>query len=313
MNLMSIAYDTPAPIDLEEYGLPAQESQWRAIDAESWQEATQIATHAMPQWHTVGNIIRCLGDEKRTVPSGVGTFGCHVVISSLCQQIILLRKACAANPDLFAQGQHYFSRCLQRWQEMWEQEPESSLTPDHPQGPILFNSTAILRVASIRLAADYAPVRKAFITGPTFDDISTIINSLPHIERNDCSSRAALQACLALQVPVQLGFTVIARASFWVWSIQHSLSYFECALFLTQWLRLVQSARDLTHDENHALGLVRQIVDSSGLSFDQNSPLSMMVLQLFIKLLDTGDLTVWGLTPKMARVLQGISQQIQGG
>lgn len=312
MTLMSIAYDTSAPIELEDvHGLPAHEDQWRAMDSESWHRATELVR--APQCHTVGDIIRRLSDESQPVPTGVGMFGCHVVISSLCQKIILFRKSCAGSHELFLQGQHYFSRCLQRWQQMWEQEPESSLTPDHPQGPIPFNSTALLRVASIRLAADYAPIRKSFIAGPTFDDLSTITNTLPRIDRNDQSTRAALQACLALRVPFQLGFTVIARASFWVWSIQHSLSYFECALFLTQWLQLVQNAGDLSLDESHVLNLVRQVLDSSGLSFDQGGSLSMMVLQLFIKLLDTGDLTVWGLTPKMARVLRGVSQQLQGG
>ena len=45
---------------------------------------------------------------------------------------------------------------------MWESEPQSSLSPDNPRGPILFNCTAMLRLAYIRLVSDYSPLRNSF-------------------------------------------------------------------------------------------------------------------------------------------------------
>ncbi|CAI0651435.1 unnamed protein product [Colletotrichum noveboracense] len=149
MNLMTTAYDIPSPLLLEaQHGMPAHEKQWCARTEVDWAGAMRCAGNQT--WPSAHVIVERLVDEFLPVPSPIGMFGCHVLISFLLQKIILLRRSCPTQDVIYLENRRYFMRALQRWQLMWESEPEASLTPDHPQGPILFNCTALLRVAYIR-------------------------------------------------------------------------------------------------------------------------------------------------------------------
>ncbi|KEF61167.1 uncharacterized protein A1O9_02732, partial [Exophiala aquamarina CBS 119918] len=66
------------------------------------------------------------------------------------------------------------------------------------------------------------------------DEIGRKLEEMEPIRRNSYKTRAVLYACLALKVPVNLGFEVTAKTKSWIWSVQHALSYFECALLLSK-------------------------------------------------------------------------------
>lgn len=312
---MAIAYDIPSHLRLEDvHGLPAHEELWRAPDDATWKN--EMASAAPVEWQSVEAVIQRLAMDTLPPPTRIGPFACHVVISSLCQSFMFLNKAYHGDAEAFNHARQRLSQSLYRWQIMWESEPSSGqgTSPDNPSGPMPFNSTAMLRVAHIRLAADHAPLRSAFtIHGLSEERIAaTIASTLRPLSRDTYSCRAALQSCLALRVPVQLGFSVIARTGFWAWSVQHALSYFECAVFLGRWLLSIQTVDviDLTPEEKGILSLVEQIIEASPFTLEGqegNSKFShaRAILRLFARLLDTGDVTVWGLSPKMSRVLEG--------
>lgn len=221
---MTIAFNVPSPFLLEDrHGLPAHESEWNSTTESEW----LLAKSSVPlqKWHSARAAAERLGDETQPVPSNLGMFGCHVLISYLAQRIILFRRSCTRDSPGFHDTRNYFLRLLKRWQIMWENEPESTLSPENPHGPILFNCTAILRVAYIRLVSDYSPVREAFSTCSEYQ-VAKTLEAMEVPRREPETTRAVLQACLALRIPAQLGFKVVARTSFWVWSVQHSLSYF---------------------------------------------------------------------------------------
>lgn len=302
---MQVAYDIPSPLLLEDqYGMPFHEVQWRARTEAEWQLET--AKLQPQEWLTAQEIIRRLGDEALPTPSNIGIFGCHVIISTLLQKIILFRQSCSSNDYGFLELRQKYIRALRRWQMMWESEPDSSLSPDHPCGPILFNSTAILRVAYIRLVADFSQIRRAFSFCDAPADIEAKINLMEIPLRDPQTTRAALQACLALRIPVHLGFKVVSKTSFWMWSVQHSLCYFECALLLSKWVQLMENSSDLSEEEQNVLALVSRVLNASGSedphAMSQNLPAA--ILRSWARLLDTGDMTVWQIQPKMAQVLR---------
>ncbi|KAH8692214.1 hypothetical protein BGW36DRAFT_464752 [Talaromyces proteolyticus] len=301
MNLMTIAYDIVSPVDLEDaFGMPCDESQWNAKTPEQWLEAQ---TTNAERWPCASAILQRLADDSLPVPQKIGMFGCHIVMSLMSQKIMLFRKCCSPNYVGFADLREHYFRILRRWQIMWESEPEASLTPDHPRGPILFNCTALLRLAYIRLVADYSPIRAAFSLPTTMEDIAGRINVLPPPVRCSQTTRAVLHACLALRIPIHLGLKVIARSSFWIWSVQHALCYFDCALLLGQWLQMMQHTQDLSQEEETVLDLVHQIVGGS-VTCSTRSIDSVHLLGLWAQLLDTKETTVWHIMPNMAKVLR---------
>ncbi|KAF3809919.1 hypothetical protein GCG54_00014133 [Colletotrichum gloeosporioides] len=306
MNLMTIAYDIPSPMLLEaQHGMPAHENQWCARTEVDWIEAMRCA--GIQTWPSAQAIVERLVDESLPVPSHIGMFGCHVLISFLVQKIILLRRSCPTKDVIYLENRRCFIRALRRWQLMWESEPEASLSPDHPQGPILFNCTALLRVAYIRLVSDYSPIRRGFAASCSEDKIASSITGIEAPIRDADTTRAAIQACLALRVPTQLGFKMIARTSFWVWSVQHALSYFECALLLSKWLQANQQASDLSAEERRIRHMLEQTVGPSNGSFqaeESSTRLDVRVLKRWAELFKTENTTVWQIMPKMARILE---------
>lgn len=321
---MTVAYDIPSCLQVDDiHGLPAPNIQWDAQDSDSWNEAM---TQTEPQqWHTVRSVVEQLAADGVPPPIKIGPFACHIVISTLCQAIMLFHKVHRGlKTEAFAHGRRSVAHSLNRWHIMWESEPNAvwAVSPDNPYGPMAFNCTAILRIAHIRLAADHAPVRNAFSVRAQSEAriataITTLLQPMPR-DAYDC--RAAFQACLALRVPIQLGFAVISRTGFWSWSVQHALSYFECAVFLGRWLLSIQTtaAENLTSEEREIFTLVEQIIEGSpaganaeGANFKESHPRA--ILRLFIGLLDTSDVTVWALSPRMSKVLETWLEQLYQG
>lgn len=303
-TLMTVAYDIQTSVVLPP-GLkpPCHEELWEAGTEDEW---LQLSTATIQQnSSSVSAIIRQLSDESLPLPVNVGTLGCHVVIVALLKRILSFRISCESFEPSVAQKRQDFITSLRRWQRMWENEPESSLSPHDPRGPILFNSTAILRLSYVRLVADFSSVRRSFSILDSPQEIEREISRTEPISRDLQTTRAALQTCLALRVPVYLGLKLVARTSFWNWSVQHALSYFECALYLAKWLRTVQTSKELSEDERAVLNLSREVLQASRNSNGEVAPhgLPAEVLRSWAHLLDTADVTVWSIIPKMARVL----------
>ncbi|KAL2784946.1 hypothetical protein BJX66DRAFT_73829 [Aspergillus keveii] len=320
MTLINIAFDVPAALYLEDrFGIPCHESQWTAKSAQEWAGTTLGLTPVTDYCSGAAIADQLLTDEANHIPRQISAFGCHIIISCLVQRIILFRKAFRGPADEHCKPMFSrFLRALRRWQQVWESEPSASLSPSSPHGPMLFNSTALLRLAYIRLVADYSLVRNMFSWCDSNPSIETSIQTAYTIERGPDATRAALHACLALRVPAQLGFNVVARTSFWVWSVQHAVCYFECALVLSQWLLCfaTEGAAAISPEEWKVIGLVQQVLSSpvshsSGPTADTFREMSSAVVQRWSQLLDTKETTVWGLIPRLSHVLRLHAEHIQ--
>ena len=195
--------------------------------------------HGFESSLAVYDIIHRLSDESLPLPPLTGTFGCHIVILTILRGILGFSKSTLSIEQGVVASRQSFITTLRRWQEMWENEPGSVLSPKDARGPILFNSTAILRLSYIRLVIDYSSVRQGFSYTDSVEDIQHAIESMRPLPRTCEAARAALHSLLALRIPVRLGLKLVARTDFWTWNVQHALSYFECALLLASWLGIV--------------------------------------------------------------------------
>ena len=108
------------------------------------------------------------------------------------------------------------------------------LDPGNESGPIPFTSSSLLTVAYIRLSLDIGSHRHLESRDPAL--IAQGLANLPDIEKNELLFSALLYSSHQLGIPVRLGIDRVARSQAFFWSVQHAISSFECAVFLSKWL-----------------------------------------------------------------------------
>ncbi|KAG4430609.1 hypothetical protein IFR05_013904 [Cadophora sp. M221] len=263
-NLHSIAYDNPPILRTSELKikLPHSAEEWRAKSAEEWHSAQRDSPQVPFSFHHA--LSKLFSAEEEELPP-ISSLGNYVLIHAIIQQIYIVRQASAISTPTAVNGSlqpseiSKLGQVLRIWQIGWEKAPESSLDPMNPYGPVAFSSTALLRLAYIRLHCDLGPCRGLETRDPQV--IATTLKACPPLTRSPLMSRAILQAAHALSIPVKIGIKFVAHTHTLLWSMQHSLGNLECAFLLSRWLHMIsESMEDLTVDERNLLEMVRSIV-----------------------------------------------------
>lgn len=230
-NMTQMILNTEISMDL-----PSCNCEWRAQNATEWADFRNQETLSFRDvLHDLSSGIPV--HQKKLISS----FGNYVLIVGIFQQIYLARLAASQmskpesplSPDFIQK----IESTLLLWQQSWEATYESTLDPSSPKGPMGFNSTALLRLAYIRLNSNLSPASHFIRQDPSraSDKIKDTLNKPMH--RSSHTDRAVLQCIYALSVPVRVGVAFVARTQTLHWSAQHAICTLECAFFLAQWLR----------------------------------------------------------------------------
>ncbi|KAH7134445.1 hypothetical protein EDB81DRAFT_99404 [Dactylonectria macrodidyma] len=157
-------------------------------------------------------------------------------------------------------------QALRSWQRCWGRTTEATLNPLSPNGLIPFNSTALLRIAYIRMNADLGPYRHVLIRNPSCLASSVASTPTLKLDRTTYTDIAVLQCIHALGIIVRSGIEFVSRTHTQSWSIVHSLSNIECACLLSLWLRSVadlmseQGMQGLRKEETQLLRMTTSVV-----------------------------------------------------
>ncbi|KAJ9605862.1 hypothetical protein H2200_009711 [Cladophialophora chaetospira] len=273
-NIHTILFDLPpmmlaSELDLD---LPCSEAEWRATSDQDWRkERSANLPRASPQRFedALTNLFVDGDDLSRPSQSGAGSFSAlagYALIHAVIQQIWLVRNSrihynqqaqrSLANEDIST-----FERALKRWASCWERNQESSMDPVSPDGPLTFTSTALLRLAYIRLNMDLGPIRSLSSWDPHV--VAGSLYRSPAARRTDKLARAALHCAHALSIPVKLGINYVAQTQLIHWSNQHALCSLECAVLLAKWLEEVTPSElspPITEAEKRVLDFVVHLV-----------------------------------------------------
>ncbi|KAF5683806.1 transcription factor STE12 [Fusarium circinatum] len=306
-NLHSIAFHRPPKLHHSEIGrlnLPCPETWWRAHDEAAWEVAcSKDVYHGITLQASYVNMFSPTGTTSQTWPS---SFGNYLLIHCIVQQIYFSRQSplglpsadpVTLPPDTLLQ----LDMALRRWQENWEATKDSSIEPSAPGGPLSFNSTALLRIAYIRLSADLGPCRRLESQDPT--SIAQGFRNMLLLERTCYVRRAVLQSAHSPSIPIRTGIEYVARTQALTWSIVHSLCNLECGLFLAKWLETIASVLErgetLRKDEKRLLGIVASIICETDLGAEIQREQDALRR---IKLMAISVLRIWGYTFKGAHV-----------
>jgi hypothetical protein len=243
-NLCSMAYDMPPLLLTSEAHLflPLPARLWRAESAWQWQELRQSTAVVEITLHEAFS--RLFSRSNQVLPSQLSSLGHYILIHALIQHVYLLKQTS------FAAGSPYdvqrtlkpddveeVSQALRMWHTSFEQRHQMRAAENVQYGSgdtmtggsLVYNATALLRLAYIRLYTD-APPSRALQTRDSMLIASAIYNT-PPLPRNWRVHRAVFQATHALSLLVKIGVNYVARTKSTEWSIQHSCKSRLCIIY----------------------------------------------------------------------------------
>ncbi|KAJ5805243.1 hypothetical protein N7474_011130 [Penicillium riverlandense] len=291
-DLHTIVYNIPSPIlssDVDGMLLPCQTATFRATSHAKWLKARENETNITFK-DAFSNLFQEDFSTVGTAPNS--TLGNYILVHALIQHIYLVREVFRhRRKDIPEDDIASTEIALRNWKAMWKHTPDSSIDPSNPMGPVSFNSTALLRLAYIRLNADIGPGRALHTRDPT--QIANAFLKSQLISRTPRLLRPVLHAAHALSIPIRIGVHLVAQTQTFRWSIQHSLATLECAFLLSKWLEALSSPaaiETITPGEYKMVMLVKTMLDETDFAvpshFNVGSPSSM-------KLLAANVLRVW--------------------
>ncbi|KIW30174.1 uncharacterized protein PV07_05936 [Cladophialophora immunda] len=274
IQLISIAYNIPPLILTSEIDccLPASAKEWNAKNAQEWEEVRRSSTTRELRFQeSFESLFHNISPQAASM--ALSPVANYILVLAILQHIFLRQQTWTSSKkqNLSAEDIADSARALRCWQTRWERSPESNIDPSSAAGPVAFNSTALLRLAWIRLYSDLGPCRN--LASRDVNLIASAFNNSPVLKRGPELIHPALQAAHALSVPVRMGINFVARTQTVSWSVQHSLSNLECAIFLSKWLETVavaSSTSALEKDELVLIQMIHSLLVETGL-FDDNT------------------------------------------
>ncbi|KIX94352.1 uncharacterized protein Z520_10062 [Fonsecaea multimorphosa CBS 102226] len=262
MNLQTIILDCAPSLWWTEVllDLPCSEEMWNAKTPALWNLARARDTTATSVQTTMENLFYT---DPRTYRPFFSSLGGYFLIHAILQSIWILqqsRRLRAESANAQAQDIKHIQQALRQWRRGWERNQESSMNPISPSGPLTFTSTALLRLAYVRITTETRFIPSLNTWNP--DRVVKAFLQTPPVERSEQATRAALHCAHALSIPVKIGLNFVARTQSFYWASQHALCSLECALFLSKWLTTITatSPTELTKEETLVLDFVIQIV-----------------------------------------------------
>lgn len=205
VNLQSVAFNVvPCMLTSEiQINTPAGQDEWNAKSAEAWAYANRTSKIVSIGFISAfRSLFQPDTTENPTPAPSTSALANYALIFAILQCIFLLREGRVTLPhadtteSLRSEDVESISSALQRWQARWENCPESTIDPVSSSGPVAFNSTALLRLAWIRLHADLGPCRSLASRDPNL--IVEAFKSCPPLRRHAGLALPIVQAAHAL-------------------------------------------------------------------------------------------------------------------
>ncbi|RAH41561.1 transcription factor domain-containing protein [Aspergillus brunneoviolaceus CBS 621.78] len=320
-SVHTIVFDIPPLILTEELtlDLPCTEKEWNATSASQWL-MDRSQSRGEPKLQAALNALFPQSSGAKGRLESFSSMGGYVLIHAMIQNIWLMQKASrlpVSNGGFLSPAViNSLEQALENWCQCWEHNQESSIDPFNPHGPLSFTSTALLRLAYIRLNADFSSARRLQTWNP--DEIARSLKDELCVQRSDRLTRAALHCAHALSTPIKLGINYVAHTLVVSWSNQYALCSLECAVLLAKWLEVATVSNpepSLTEQESKLLEFVLEMVMEvqHGVSrnwlLSNNTRLSATVTRLWARLF-TGDY-IWQLVNLIGRSLNRYAEILE--
>lgn len=331
-NLVVTTYDvTPGFVnntDLE-FEAPEGETLWNAETETEWRELARRA--AKPRCRTVREIMTDVVGEsdesdKGKQPYDVPAFTMLVIMHTVCIHMWLsfqysqvlgsnafsLPARQSLRLALLATTSSTLERCQQAMLQRGKEDQEISW--DNPEGPLLFNCQALLRIASTRQFAIVQNFNRLALFSPDSAVILDAVSAYASAEqtRNQFLTTAAASACEGFLSVIRIGHMLVRKTAALNWSVEHAIAGWDSALFVTKWIHTVECEAPrfpLDAEEEKLFLEVKSHLAEMEFQHEDSKSLAASLANAWSYFLS--DVWVWGVTPKMGLILEKLSEIYQ--
>ena len=263
-SLLVLIYDVPPGVGIThdlEFESPSEEKLWNAATAEEWRSLNGLRLSSPRR--TIRSVMEDMLAGKTNDNAGNGAlyyvsgFTTLIIIHALnmyAWNLSQLSQICMSQSSdlsgvtsntLVTNALHTFARC----HEVLELAKPSGIESfwNNPEGPLLLNCEAMLRVAYTRL----------FLSGGMPEGLVLLLNPPSHNvrlleefvaspqERTPLINKVMANMCEAFSVPAKAGYLLVQKTAAINWSVEHAVAGWGCGMFYALPFSLVSwSTRD---------------------------------------------------------------------
>ncbi|KAG4443120.1 hypothetical protein IFR05_001446 [Cadophora sp. M221] len=329
-NLASILYGYASGFSMLTDGnveMPCHHSLWDAFTAESWRETAKTRDSGSPL-RLKDAVSRLLdGTISSDVPEEywewdpysccVAVNAVSIYISHMTQGLYILGEGsdfAQTNSfqvsDITNQMEMAISRCLQLIKDARVRADES-YTWDETEGPLLFNSLALLRVSYCRIMtqAESASRGMLFCLNENENELAIQQFLSEPTEWTKYLNRAVSVALEGILIPTRIGSSLVKKTAAFTWAIEHAFAGWDSILLVTKWLHaketLQRRGAALDEADLKIVQRVRDMLAEDIESDDSDTSLAATLTRSWAGFYD--DTWVWGVTPKMGKMLRQLA------
>ncbi|KAJ5046781.1 uncharacterized protein L3040_004007 [Drepanopeziza brunnea f. sp. 'multigermtubi'] len=333
-NLISMLLDIASGFSMLTDGtleMPCHHSLWDSANADSWRENAKAWGLGSPL--RLKDAVTRLLDE--TTPHEIPAeywewdpYSCHVAvnavsiyISHMTQGLYFLDESsqhAAADryrvSDITSQMVTAITKCLHLIKGARARADESHAWED-TEGPLLFNSLAILRVSYCRIMTRAESAARGMLFRMNEAEMDHAIRHFlsETMEWTQSLNRAVSVALEGILIPTRIGSGLVRKTAAFAWAIEHALAGWDAILLLSKWLHAKESLqrRGITLDkvDMQIIQRVRDMLAEDSEPNDSSVSLAAALTRSWAGFYD--DTWVWGVTPKMGRILRQLANHYE--
>ncbi|KAF2850840.1 hypothetical protein T440DRAFT_86905 [Plenodomus tracheiphilus IPT5] len=312
-----------------EFEAPEEETLWNAKNETEWKELARRAEK--PRRRTVREIMTDVigefdesdnGKQQYDVPALtmlviMHTVCIHMWLSFQYSQVLggnafSLPARQSLRLALLATTSSTLERCQQAMLQRGKEDQEISW--DNPEGPLLFNCQALLRIASARQFAIVQNFNRLALFSPDPAGILDAVSAYASAQqtRNQFLTTAATRACEGFLSATRIGHMLVRKTAALNWSVEHAIAGWDSALFVTKWIHTVECEAPrfpLDAEEEKLFVVVKSHLAEMEFQHDESKSLAASLANAWSYFLS--DVWVWGVTPKMGLILEKLSEIYQ--
>ncbi|KAH8749051.1 hypothetical protein BGZ57DRAFT_776189, partial [Hyaloscypha finlandica] len=192
--------------------------------------------------------------------------------------------------------------------------PESERSNDDPEGPMIFNCLALLRIGFVRTSIAGAALNQIVHLN---EDEATRSEAIRSYVRSEIPRSAFIPAAVqsifqALCLPLSAGHILTKKTAAFTWSFEHAISGCECALYFTKWIHVIETQTQgslLNTQEQEILDNVQKILVDIDEDWEGSGAMAPAICRLWASLYD--DTWVWEITRRMGFLLRELASAFE--